>query len=85
MLDGKNYRIALTQKRQGLFADITVDGVNVAASVIARDCVQLIPVSYGGNLIFVDSQGSLDPTFDGFGGRFELVYLTAAEYALFIK
>ena len=83
MLDGKNYRISLTQKPKCLFADITVDGVSVAASVIARDCVQLVPVSYGGNLIFVDSQGSSDPTFAGIGSRFELIYLTAEEYVLF--
>jgi hypothetical protein len=35
-----------------------------------------------GNLLFVDTQGSSDPTYDGLGSRFSLVYLTAEEYAL---
>jgi hypothetical protein len=33
-------------------------------------------------LLFIDSQGSADPSYDGLGDRFALVYLTAEEYAL---
>ena len=35
-----------------------------------------------GNLLFIDTQGNSDPSYDGLGSRFSLVYLTAEEYAL---
>jgi hypothetical protein len=66
-------------------AYIYVDVANISIAVIARDVVPLVPTTYlgfVGNLIFTDTQGTSDPTFDGLGTRYQLVYLTAAEYAL---
>lgn len=65
--------------------DLNVDGVDIVVGVIARDAVPLVCREYAGfagNLLFIDTQGSSDPSFDGLGSRFTLVYLTAAEYAL---
>lgn len=65
--------------------DINVDGEDIATAVIALDAVPLVCREYAGfigNLLFIDTQGSSDPSYDGLGGRFALVYLTAEEYAL---
>lgn len=84
VLDGQNCQIAVYQKTQGLFVDLNVNGADISTAVIAHDVVPLVPTTYlgfAGNLIFTDTQGSNDPTFDGLGSRYQLVYLTAAEVA----
>ena len=85
MLNGQNCQIAIYQKQQGLFVDITADGVLVSAATIARNAVPLASREYAGlsgNLLFIDTQGDSDPEFTELGTRYSLVYLTAAEYAI---
>lgn len=85
VLGGQNVQLLIYQKPQGVFVDINADGVDIVVGVIARDAVPLMCRNYMGfigNLLFVDTQGSSDPTYDGLGSRFSLVYLTAEEYAL---
>ena len=85
VLGGQNCQILVYQKPQGCFVDINADGVDISVGIIARDAVPLISREYAGfsgNLLFIDSQGSADPSYEGFGDRFALVYLTAEEYAL---
>lgn len=85
VLGGQNCQILVYQKPQGIFVDINADGIDIIAGVIARDAVPLVCREYSGfagNLLFIDSQGSADPSYDGLGARFDLVYLTAEEYAL---
>ena len=85
VLGGQNCQILVYQKLQGVFVDINADGVDISVGTIARDAVPLISREYAGlagNLLFIDSQGSADPSYDGLGSRFDLVYLTAEEYAL---
>lgn len=85
VLGAQNVQIFIYQKDQGLFIDINSDGVDVVVGVIARDAVPIICREYMGfigNIIFVDTQGSSDPTYSGLGSRFSLVYLTADEYGL---
>lgn len=85
VLGGQNCQLLVYQKPQGLFVDINADGVDVVVGVIARDAVPLVCREYTGfvgNLLFIDTQGSADPSYDGLGSRFSLVYLTADEYAL---
>lgn len=85
VLGGQNCQILVYQKPQGVFVDVAVNGADVAVATIARDAVPLISREYAGfagNLLFIDSQGSSDPSYDGLGARFDLVYLTAEEYAL---
>jgi len=82
VLDGQNCQILLSQKTQGLFVDLNVDGVNIVTGVIARDAVPLVSREYAGfsgNLIFIDTQGVSDPQSSGFGDRYDLVYLTSEE------
>lgn len=85
VLGGQNCQLAVYQKPQGLFVDITADGVTQITGVIGRDMVPLncraSYLGFVGNLLFADTQGSNDPTYTGLGTRFVLLYLTAAEYA----
>lgn len=85
VLDAQNFQIAIYQKNDGIFVDINVDGTEIVAAVIARDAVGLACRQYAGiegNLLFIDTQGSLDPEYSGLGTRWQLVYLTADENAL---
>ena len=85
VLGGQNCQILVYQKPQGVFVDINADGVDISVGTIARDAVPLISREYAGfagNLLFIDSQGSADPSYEGLGDRFALVDLTAEEYAL---
>ena len=85
VLGGQNCQILVYQKPQGCFVDINADGVDIVVGIIGRDAVPLVCREYTGfigNLIFIDSQGSDDPSYSGLGDRFALVYLTAEEYAL---
>jgi hypothetical protein len=85
VLGGQNCQLLVYQKPQGVFVDINVDGVDMVVGVIARDAVPLMCREYegfAGNLLFIDTQGSSDPDYAGMGSRFNLVYLTADEYAL---
>lgn len=84
-LGGQNCQIGLYQKEQGMFADVNVDGVDVALCVSVLNAVPLVPAAYSGfagNLFVIDTQGADDPYYTIMGSRFALVYLTAAEYAL---
>ena len=87
VLGGQNCQIAVyTLGTEGhVFADINVNGVDISSGILARNAVPLNPFGYAafaGNLMFIDTQGLSDPSYTGFGARFQLVYLTAAEYAL---
>lgn len=85
VLGGQNCQILINQKAEGLFVDVNADGVDVALAMIARDAVPIVCRGYSGfagNLIFIDTQGSLDPSYLGLGTRWTLTYLTAAENAL---
>ena len=85
VLGGQNCQILVYQKPQGVFMDINADGVDIVVGVIARDAVPLVCREYAGfigNLLFIDTRGSSDPSYNGLGSRFNLVYLTAEEYAL---
>lgn len=85
VLGGQNVQLLIYQKPQGVFVDINADGTDIVVGVIARDAVPLMCRDYLGfigNLLFVDTQGNADPSYDGLGSRFSLVYLTAEENAL---
>lgn len=85
VLGGQNCQISVSQKTQGVFVDVSVDDVDIVVGVLAHDAVPLICreyVEFIGNLLFIDTQGSDDPSYSGMGSRFTLNYLTAAENAL---
>lgn len=80
----QNCQLSIYQKDQGLFVDLNSNGVDVSIAVLALNAVPLT-LNYSGfqgNFLLIDTQGDVDPTYDGLGSRFQLVYLTASEYAL---
>lgn len=84
VLGGQNCQIAVYMLGTHIFVDLNVNGADISIAVIARDGISLVPTAYlgfVGNLIFVDTQGSSDPTFDGLGLRYQLLYVTAADLA----
>ena len=65
VLGGQNCQILIYQKPQGCFVDINADGVDIVVGIIGRDAVPLVCREYTGfigNLIFIDTQGSDDPS-----------------------
>jgi hypothetical protein len=85
VLASQNCQIAIYQKVQGVFVDLNSNGIDISVGVQAHNAVQLDPREYAGfagNLMFIDTQGLEDPSFEGFGTRWFLIYLTDAEFAL---
>jgi hypothetical protein len=86
VLDGQNCQIAIYQKGDSVFVDLNSNGVNMCVACLAHNAVPLDSLNsydgFQGNLFFIDTQGLDDPQYTGFGSRWVLVYLTAAELAL---
>jgi len=88
VLGGQNVQIDIYQKTQGIFVNVISDEVEIVSGVLAHDAVGIVCREYTGfvgNLLFNDTQGRSDPTYDGLGTRFELLYLNDVEYDLIRK
>jgi len=83
-LDGQAVSLALYTLADGsLNMDVVLAGVPIKTCLA---CHNLMPVltftqytGFVGDFVFVDTQGSSDPTADGLGDRYQLVYLEAAD------
>jgi hypothetical protein len=89
VLDGQNFQILIYTKtvitEDQIFVDVNVDDVEINSGRIALNLVPLISRTYmgaRGNLYFIDTQGLSDPIYTGLGTRYQLIYLTEAEYAI---
>ena len=85
ILNGQNTGLAIYQKDQGLFIDVTSNGTLLVSAVICRNAVPVVCRNYlgfDGNLLFIDTQGESGPEYSGLGSRYNLVYLTGDEYAV---
>ncbi len=84
-LNSQSVDILLYMTDYGLFADIKNNGSYIATGVLCLDMVPIIRNEYlgfVGNIVFVDTQGNDDPTFDALGTRYVLSYMDASEYEL---
>lgn len=82
LLAGQNCQIKVYQKTTGVYLDLYVNNQPIVTGVIARDRVLIVRQSYlgfVGDLSFFDTQGTDDPTYDGLGARYQLVYLETSE------
>lgn len=82
LLAGQNCQINVYQKTTGLYLDLAINNVPIKSGVVARDRVWLIRhpyLGFVGDLMFADTQGTSDPTYDGLGTRYLLVYLEASD------
>ncbi len=81
-LGGQSCQINLRVTLFGLFVDLYANNALVAGGVVAQNLNPIVrsPSSgFLGDLVFIDSQGSSDPTSPGLGTRWDLVYLSASD------
>lgn len=82
LLGGQNCQIKVYQKTTGVYLDLSVNDAPIVSGVVCRDRVALVRDTYLGfigDLSFFDTQGVSDPSSDGFGTRYQLVYLEASD------
>lgn len=83
-LTNQNCRLNIYQKTTGLFIDVYVNDALVIGGVICLNANVIVRDAYlgfAGDLAFVDTQGSDDPSYTGLGSRFVLIYLEPADLA----
>jgi hypothetical protein len=68
-----------------MFMDLYVNNVLIVGGVIARNGVQIVRDAYfgfTGDFMFVDTQGTSDPTSSELGSRYQLFYLEASDIVI---
>ena len=78
-LGNQNCAINLYQEDTGLYFDMTVNGNPCVQTMLCLNLVGLVREKYQGfvgQLVFVDTKGSSNPTYDGLGSRYLLTYWT---------
>jgi hypothetical protein len=81
-LGGQTCKVELAQRLTGVYMDLYVGDQPIVQGAVCLDRVRIVRYGYlgfVGDLAFIDTQGTNDPHFSGFGGRFTLVYLEAAD------
>lgn len=78
-LGNQQCTLKIAQKRTGVFMDVYKDDVAVVCGVLCLNNNVIVRDAYhgfAGDLLFFDTQGSDDPTYDGFGTRYVLLYVS---------
>jgi len=81
-LNGQNCRIDLYTRTQGLCCDLYINDSLIIGGVICQNVNFIVRDSYLGflgDLMFVDTQSSDDPSSPGLGSRYVFMYLTPAD------
>ncbi len=79
-LGGQSCRIVIRTRLTGPYLDLYVNDASIALGVLCLDRTALVRAAYTGfvgELAFVDTQGASDPTYDGLGTRYVLLWLGA--------
>lgn len=82
VVNGQNCQFNVYQKNTGLFIDILVNNTLILGGILARNMTLLVMTPYlgfVGDLIFMDTQGSNDPVYEGLGSRYLLMYVAPSE------
>lgn len=77
VLNNQNCVLTVYTRGSHLYLDLLNDDAPVVNGIICLNQNKLIPFEYmdfKGQLFFIDVQGAEDPTFDGLGTRFFLLY-----------
>lgn len=80
-LGQQSCRINVRQRRTGVFLDLYVQDVPIALGAKAIDRKYLVRAAYTGfvgDLFFVDTQGTDNPSYEGLGSRWQLAWDEAA-------
>ena len=81
-LGGQQCTIRLIQRESFLYMDLSVNNTPVFQGVpclYGNKMVRYAYLGFRGDLVFIDSQGESDPSYDGLGGRFILYYIEENE------
>lgn len=66
----------------GLFIDVLVNNLPIMYGTICQDRNLIVRdryLGFSGDIMFFDTQGENDPTYDGLGSRYFLAYFTDDE------
>jgi len=84
-LDGQPCRIALYQKGDRFYTDLSINGVVIVQARMVLNSVWIVRYAYlglVGDLVMFDTMGTDDgPNYDGLGTRYKLYYATPDEIA----
>lgn len=78
VLNQRLVRLDVYQRSTGLYMNVWLDDLLIVAGVICQNLNPVVHADYlglGGDFVFVDTQGSEDPTHDGLGGRYVLTFV----------
>lgn len=76
-LDGATIRLDFIQRSTGLYVDIWLNNALIVAGAICLNATFIARYRYlglPGDFTFIDLQGNSDPTYDGLGSRYVLIY-----------
>lgn len=83
VLAGQIVNLSVYQRRYGLFIDVYINTILEIGGVVCENMNRIIRSKYlnaaagfSGDFVFFDTQGRDNPTFDGLGTRYRLVYLS---------
>lgn len=72
-------QLKVYQKLYGLVMDVLINSTPIATGCLCLNQNRVLHNAYlgfPGDLAFVDTQGSQDPSYTGLGSRWRLIYLT---------
>ena len=73
-------RLDVYQRSTGLYMNVWLNETQIVAGAICQNLNPVVHAGYlglGGDFVFVDTQGSDDPTYDGLGGRYVLTFVAS--------
>ncbi|MFT8957750.1 MAG: hypothetical protein ABF917_08675, partial [Gluconobacter oxydans] len=79
ILNQQLVRLDVYQRSTGLYMDVWLNDTQIVAGAICQNLNPVVHADYlglGGDFVFVDTQGSADPTYDGLGDRYVLTFVT---------
>ena len=78
VLNQQLVRLDVYQRSTGLSLNVWLNDVQVVAGAICQNLNPVVHADYldlGGDFVFVDTQGSDDPAYDGLGDRYVLTFV----------
>jgi len=81
-LDSQYVQLNVYTLPNGLYLDLLLNGMTIVQGSLCLDRARLVRETYlgfSGDLMFIDTQGTLDPYYTGLGSRYQLIYLSASE------
>lgn len=83
-LGGQYCTISLRTRVSGMFCDLYVNNVLIIGGVICQNLnpiVRDVYLGFSGDLLFLDTQGTNDPSSPGLGSRYQLIYVSPTDIA----